>query len=288
MKLRDCLLGSAGALTLLAAGCASDNVPPPSITTARSTYDQISRDPTVVKYASLELQKAQDSLNQAEQEWHSGKSAAEVDSAAYVAERRAQTAQETAKLRDAEDRLKLATAQAARTAQNQRQEQAQMAQMAQMAQDTQSTMAEQNQRIQQLQDQLAQLRSGQARGGMVLTLGSDVMFDTGKSELKPGAESTIRQVAAFLRQHRDRSVVVRGYTDNVGSADFNMRLSQARANAVKAALVEAGVSPDQVSAFGMGESAPVATNSDAGGRQLNRRVELAISNANGSQGADGG
>ena len=284
MKQRDCVFGSIGALSVLLSACASSDVPPPSITTARSSYNQASRDPIVAKYAALELEQARDALNQAEQQWHNGKDAAEVDSAAYVADRRAQTAEQTAKLRDVQDRLKIASAQAAMAAESQRQQQAQTAQMVQSAQ---ATMAAQNQRIQELQDQLAQLRSGQAQENMVLTLGSDVMFDTGKSELKPGAQSSIRQVAHFLEQHRDRSVVVRGYTDNVGNADFNLRLSQARANAVKAALIEAGVAPSQVSAFGMGDSAPVATNSDPGGRQLNRRVELAISNSGSNQSSGG-
>ena len=130
------------------------------------------------------------------------------------------------------------------------------------------------------------MRAKKTDRGMVLTLG-DVLFDTGKSTLKPGAFGTIERLANVLKEDPNRKVLIEGHTDSVGTDEYNQQLSEARANAVRTALLERGVSDSQVSAVGKGESFPVATNDNPAGRQQNRRVEM-VFNDNKSQVASDG
>jgi outer membrane protein OmpA-like peptidoglycan-associated protein len=126
-----------------------------------------------------------------------------------------------------------------------------------------------------LQAELQKLKATQTNRGIVLTLG-DVLFDSGRSELNPGAATKMDQLAEFLKEHPDRRVEIDGYTDSVGPDAYNEQLSQRRADAVKAALVSRGIDPSRVNTQGYGKAYPVASNSDSGGRQLNRRVEVVI------------
>jgi len=113
--------------------------------------------------------------------------------------------------------------------------------------------------------------------GLVLTLG-DVLFATGKSDVKVGATSNLNKLVTFLNKYPDRTVQIEGYTDNVGSEDSNQGLSQRRAESVKAYLVQQGIAGSRLTAVGMGESQPVASNDTQSGRQQNRRVVAVIDN----------
>lgn len=124
-----------------------------------------------------------------------------------------------------------------------------------------------------LEQELSDLKAKKTDRGLVLTLG-DVLFDTGKSTLKPGAYATIDRLASALKEDSSRKVQIEGHTDSTGSADFNQMLSEERAQSVQAALMQRGVSGSQISAVGKGEDFPVASNDNAAGRQQNRRVEL--------------
>jgi outer membrane protein OmpA-like peptidoglycan-associated protein len=128
-------------------------------------------------------------------------------------------------------------------------------------------------RADSLEQELKDLQARKTERGLVLTLG-DVLFDTGKATLKPGSYATIDRLANALKEDTARKVMIEGHTDSVGTDEYNQTLSQNRAQAVQAALMERGVTGDQISAAGKGEAFPVASNDDAGGRQQNRRVEL--------------
>jgi outer membrane protein OmpA-like peptidoglycan-associated protein len=102
-----------------------------------------------------------------------------------------------------------------------------------------------------------------------------ILFESGKSDLKPESTPTLKSIAAALKAHPDLKVEIQGHTDNVGSAASNMTLSQARAEAVKAALTsDYSVNADQLTAKGYGDTKPVAKNTTPEARANNRRVEI--------------
>jgi len=127
-----------------------------------------------------------------------------------------------------------------------------------------------------VQRELKELQAKQTERGMVLTLG-DVLFDTGKAVLKPGAYTTIDRLAQVLNSSHSSRVVIEGHTDSMGADATNQVLSEERALAVKTALLQRGVAGSQIASVGKGESTPVASNDTASGRQANRRVELIFS-----------
>jgi outer membrane protein OmpA-like peptidoglycan-associated protein len=132
-----------------------------------------------------------------------------------------------------------------------------------------------------LQAEVDQLKAKPTPRGLVLTLG-DVLFDTGKAQLNPGAARKLDQLAQFLTEHPERRVQIDGFTDSVGTESYNQTLSQARADAVKSALVTRGIDASRVGSQGYGKGFPVADNADSGGRQLNRRVEVVIGDESGA------
>lgn len=128
-----------------------------------------------------------------------------------------------------------------------------------------------------LQRQIAELEARPTDRGLVLTLGSDVLFDFDRYELRTGAARTVERIADFLNEYEDRQVLVEGFTDSTGSRDYNMGLSERRANSVRLALIERGVDEGRIRIRGYGPDFPVASNDNEAGRQLNRRVEVIIS-----------
>jgi outer membrane protein OmpA-like peptidoglycan-associated protein len=129
----------------------------------------------------------------------------------------------------------------------------------------------------EVQAELDALQATVSDRGWVVTLG-DVLFTTGKADLRSGATGHLDKLAVFLKKYPDRSVAIEGHTDNVGSSDSNQGLSQRRADAVRSYLSAQGVGATRLTSDGKGESAPVAENDSATGRQQNRRVEVIISN----------
>jgi len=112
--------------------------------------------------------------------------------------------------------------------------------------------------------------------GLIVSM-SDVLFDTGKYSLKPGAREKLAKVSGILLSYPGLNIEVGGYTDNVGSDEMNQTLSENRAGSVRDYLVQQGVTANSVTAKGYGSTLPVASNENAAGRQQNRRVELLVS-----------
>jgi len=128
----------------------------------------------------------------------------------------------------------------------------------------------------ELQRQLEILQARPTDRGLVLTLG-DTLFATGKSELKSGATVNLDRITTFMNQYPKRTAAIEGFTDSMGSEEMNQSLSERRADAVKRYLVGQGVGAARLTSSGRGETAPVADNESAAGRQQNRRVEVVIS-----------
>jgi outer membrane protein OmpA-like peptidoglycan-associated protein len=120
------------------------------------------------------------------------------------------------------------------------------------------------------------LQTRDSARGLIVSM-SDVLFDTGKYSLKPGAREKLAKVAGILLAYPGLDIEVGGYTDNVGSDVMNQALSENRAGSVRDYLVQEGVATNSVSARGFGNTLPVASNENSSGRQQNRRVELLVS-----------
>jgi outer membrane protein OmpA-like peptidoglycan-associated protein len=260
----------------------------------------------VNRLAQSELARAREALNGAEKAWSDRRDDAETNHLAYLANQRAQIAMNLAAQRAADQRVAEAGAerervradirtreaeraeQRARSAQMQAQSAQAQAQSAQaQAQDAQAQAQSatavansESERANRLQRELEQLAAKQTDHGMVVSL-QDVLFDTGRATLRSGAQARLDQLAAVLRNYPERRVLVEGFTDSTGGEDANLALSQARADAVRVALISKGVAADRIEVRGNGEARPIASNSTAAGRQLNRRVEVVFSDARG-------
>ncbi len=107
-------------------------------------------------------------------------------------------------------------------------------------------------------------------------LTSDILFDLNSTALRPQSQDVLRDLAANFRQYPSETFEVNGHTDSTGNAEYNMTLSQRRADSVAGYLVDQGVPGAQITARGFGETQPKASNDTPEGRQLNRRVEIHI------------
>jgi len=293
--------------SLLVAGCGGPPRYNPLVDESRASYADAASDPDVVANAPDVLQAAEADLRRSEQLLHDGADPEEVEHYAYLAKQRVAIARETARLKQAEASIKRAEverkevqleartveAEAARAeaeasrreaerraaeAESNRELAEQKAQEAQLArQQAEQALA----RAQELANRIAELEAEQTARGLVLTL-SDVLFDVDKADLKPGAQRAIDELANFLNEYPERNVLIEGFTDNTGSNEYNLDLSSRRAMSVKTALVARGIGDSRVRTIGYGEEYPKATNGTAAGRQLNRRVEVIISDKSGN------
>jgi outer membrane protein OmpA-like peptidoglycan-associated protein len=270
------LLGISAALALGA--CATTQQPNAALETARTAVQSAEADPNVNRYAPLDLQAAKNDLGIAENAYNNHKEA-EIGQPAYMATQNARLAQAHAAAKA--DDARIASGQTER-------DQIMLAARTREAENAKMQVTTANQQRDQataetarVQAELDQLKATPTPRGMVLTLG-DVLFDTGRAELKSGAGRKLDQLVQFLSEHPDRRVQIDGFTDSVGTDSFNEELSQHRADAVKAALITRGIDPSRIGSEGYGKAFPVASNTDSGGRQLNRRVEVVIGGNNGT------
>ena len=291
--LRRTLIATAVASILLAAACTTAPVKPDGAAEARVKLTQLQSDPNLASRAAVAIKDADAAVRAAEQPEVDKELAAHR---VYLADRKVDTAKALAETRLAEDQRAAITAQRdsarldartheadaakgqAATARAEGAEQKLAADQARSEANTaQLAAASSEQQAAELQRQIDVLQAKPTDRGLVLTLG-DVLFTTGRADLKPGATGNLNKLVAFLDKYPDRSVSIQGYTDSVGSEDYNQGLSERRANSVKSYLAAQGIGSMRLSASGKGRNDPVADNDSAAGRQQNRRVEVIISN----------
>jgi outer membrane protein OmpA-like peptidoglycan-associated protein len=253
------LIISAGVVALVAA-CASAPQRSEQLEQARAEVQTLSADPLAQQAASTDIEAARAQLQQADTALQQKKPPEEVDQYAYLALRHAQAGE--ARVAEAQARQQVARGEQER---NRVVVQARERE----TQHAQSELASARQELQALQ-------AKQTDRGMVMTL-SDVLFDTGRSTLKPGADRDLDRLARALKDNSNTRVMIEGHTDSVGSDSYNEELSQRRAQAVADALRMRGVASDRYEAKGLGKSFPVASNDTNAGRQQNRRVEIVFS-----------
>lgn len=271
------LCASALVLTLLTA-CAGTPQSNPRLVEATQAYRTASVDPRVAQRGAVELRAAERDLAEAERMLAKGAGVEVVDHYAYLASQRTAIAVEKGRQAEADEAIEAAQKQRSQTVIAARTDEADRArlQAEARAREAEEALA----RARAAEAQLAELQATKSERGMVLTLG-DVLFDTGRAELRSGAMRTVDQLATFMQSYPERNVIVEGHTDNVGAADFNQRLSEQRAEAVREALLVRGIASNRVRVRGFGYSYPVASNASAEGRQRNRRVEVIISDETG-------
>ena len=132
-------------------------------------------------------------------------------------------------------------------------------------------------RTAQLESLLSELHAKQTERGMIITIG-DVLFGTDQANLTPDGMATVRKLANVMQQYPNRTVLVEGFTDSTGTVAHNQELSERRASSVASTLTTMGVPRDRVAMRGYGPAYPVAANDTANNRQMNRRVEIVLSN----------
>jgi outer membrane protein OmpA-like peptidoglycan-associated protein len=279
------------AMSALVAACSSTPTSTSLLEQTRSDYMMAQNNPAVSNYAQMEFKQASDALDRANAAAAKQDSAEQVDKLAYLAKQRIATAVEVAKQKSAEADVAKAGQERDRVrlqARTQEADNAKAAAMAAQAQAEAATAAARNAQAQAqdaqaqsaaLAAQLADLQAQKTERGIIITLG-DVLFGTDQAALTADGINTANKLGSVLQNNPARTVLIEGYTDSTGSSSHNLDLSQRRADSVRAALIAMGISRDRIATHGYGEAFPKAGNDSASGRQLNRRVEIVLSEEN--------
>lgn len=294
------------AIAALVGACASAPTHTSLLDQTRSDYRVAQSNPSVASYAPLELKQAGEAMEQANAAASHNDSAEKVDKLAYLAKQKIALTQEVAKQKSAEaavasagkmrDQMRLDQrtneADQAKASAEQSKLAAQAAQVdaidakrkADLAQSqaaqAQRETQEAQMRASQLEAQLADLAAKKTQRGIIITLG-DVLFGTDLARLNSEGMRSAQKLANVLQENPRRTVLVEGFTDSTGTAAHNQELSERRSGSVRSALLELGVAADRVAVRGYGQSYPVAANDTAQNRQLNRRVEIVLSDDSG-------
>ncbi len=266
---------------------------------AKKAYAEAKASPNVEAYAPMELQEAGKAVQAAE----NAKKTEDILQLGYLAERKTQVAVTIADGKVAErdiDKLNVEKAQMNARKQTLEAErakreteramgEAERARMAAAADVERAAIAKRQADAEaakaakakaesdKLMKELASLKAQQTERGIVLTIG-DVLFATGKADLSASAKKSVGTLAEFLQENPNRNVLIEGHTDSVGADDYNLALSQRRADSVKDDLLENAIYAGRITAVGYGKKYPVASNDTKAGKAQNRRVDVVILN----------
>lgn len=302
VTLRGALIGAAAAF----AACSPLPDRVETLEQARSTVQTLEQDPLAQEAAARELAAARDAIQSADRAYEEKLPLEIVEHRAYLAQRHARISEERIAEAHAREELEQGEAERNRVLLQAREREAERArelaaqdrELAETSRDeaqrnlalaeesreeaerARQLAAQEREAAAELEQELAALQAEETERGLVLTL-SDVLFDTDESTLKAGAEMTIGRLAAFLDEYPQRNVLIEGHTDARGPDEYNIELSERRADAVREALMSDGIDPGRIRTNGLGESYPIASNETVAGMQENRRVEIVISDEEG-------
>jgi len=284
---------NASILAVLAgtAGCAA-SLPPQDLVTARATYGRASHGPAAT-LDPADLHSASESLALAEQSFARDGDTQGTRDLAYIADRRAQIAEARGDATQSgqEQQQTLGqmhaseTAQLAATSGQLGHANMQLVLQGQALQNQDQVLAVEHQRREEAEKRAAKAAADlaafasvkQEARGVVITLSGSVLFVSNKSDLLPGAQLKLNEVAdALTQQDSESKIVVEGHTDSQGGAPYNQDLSQRRAQSVRDYLLTRGIASDRLTAQGFGLTRPIADNATAEGRANNRRVEIVV------------
>lgn len=308
-------------LFLFIANCGGPPAQNPLLEEASTAYKAAEQDEDIVRFAPVALKEAEETLATSRRLWEAKADKVDIDHHAYLAKQRTFIARETAMLNSAQNEIEqaeterqkvllevrdsdalraqgrarlaleevqqeraLAEEQARRNMEEVQRERASAEERTRLAleevQRERASSEEARLKAEELAIRVDELEALRTERGLVLTLG-DVLFDFNQATLRSGGLQTIRDLAKFMEQYPERNILVEGHTDSIGSDEYNMDLSERRANAVKRALTDLGTSAQRIRIQGIGKLHPVTSNSTEAGRQQNRRVEVIISDEDG-------
>lgn len=260
-------------------------LPPKELVDARAAYQTAAKGPAAQQNPA-ELHVAKQALDQAERSFNDEGDAPQTKDFSYVAIRKAQLAEASARaalaMKDRE-----AAEREAQTLQGDqlRRAQTDLASARSHLEKTQDQLAREKAAREAAEKQAAQAMADlqkiasvkQESRGMVITLSGSVLFPTNESTLLPGALLKLNEVAdALIKGNPDADITIEGHTDSQGQRAYNMELGQKRAESVKSQLVARGVAADRIKTVGVGPDRPIADNKSAEGRANNRRVEIIV------------
>ena len=266
----------------LSVGCGPSKMAKDQLAKAREAYEQAKADPNTSTLAPIYMTDAENAFREAEETGNSD----EMIHLSYVAERKAQLAMSIAEGKKAEETIrKLNTETAELLAQKKKLDQQRELEMKRSQMETEQARlaakmeAERAARAKaeadMLMKELSELKARQTERGIVLTIG-EVLFAFAKADLSSKADKNVYKLATFLKKYPNRNVLIEGHTDNIGSEEYNLDLSQRRAESVKGKLIRDGVGPDRITTVGYGKKYPAVSNDTDENRALNRRVEVII------------
>lgn len=268
------------------AACAAAT-PPDQLVRAREAYQRASEGPAS-RLTPAQLHTARQSLDVAEKAFEDDPEGQAVIDYAYIAERKAELAHFEAKTRSLESTeeqardqsrkkargaLRMTKKQLAEERRNREKTAEELAEEKKARKEAEKRAAETMERLKDALQKIATIK--EESRGTVITLSGSVLFKSGKYDLMDGAKTKLSSVTEAL-QASERPVTIEGHTDSRGSDSSNMRLSQRRAESVRTFFISEGVSGTRITATGVGEDRPIASNDSAEGRANNRRVEIII------------
>lgn len=236
---------------------------PKELVDARQAYEHANGGSTR-HFAPEEMRQAKRALDEAERAYANNPKSYHTRDLAYAAQRKAQLAEVKGGMAGARKNNQQAINEYERT-------------QGDIITQSKVDLGKSKLELSQMQAQLAKLAAvKEEQRGLVITLSGSVLFPSNKAVLLPSAQNRLNQVAGTLMANKQRKIIVEGHTDSRGKPDYNMELSQRRAEAVRAQLISQGYPAELIEARGMGDQRPVAGNASAEDRAINRRVEIVV------------